>query len=73
MFRGGLKDGRGTLVFANGVLYEGRFRNDRIDGTGTLRLNAPVRGCEDGEWLVPINLVDIQRIHVKAGFDKGGL
>jgi hypothetical protein len=72
MYRGGLKDGRGTLVFANGALYEGRFRNDHIDGQGMLRLTNAVQDCAAGDWLIPVNMVDMERIHVKAGFDKAG-
>lgn len=73
MFQGGLKSGRGTLLFPNGALYEGRFRNDKIDGQGMLRMPNPVPDSKDGDWMLPISSInDMERIHVKAGFDKGG-
>ena len=33
-----MKDGRGTYTFPNGAIYEGRFREDRIEGMGTLNM-----------------------------------
>lgn len=73
VFRGGKKEGRGTLAFANGASYEGRFRDDAIDGQGMLQILKPVED-DMGGWMIPIQFQsDIERIHVKAGFDKGGL
>ena len=38
MFRKGRREGRGTYSFANGAVYEGRFRDDTIDGMGTFNM-----------------------------------
>jgi hypothetical protein len=49
--------------------YEGRFREDRLDGQGTIKVTSTVPGAEDGEKLIPIEIqADIRRIHLKAGF-----
>ncbi len=73
MWKGGKKEGRGSLIFPNGASYEGRFRDDRIDGTGTLLLPCPVPTTTKGEWLIPLNFQsDMGAIHAKAGFDKLG-
>ena len=42
MFRKGRREGRGTYAFANGAVYEGRFRDDAIDGMGTFNLPSAV-------------------------------
>jgi hypothetical protein len=39
IFRGGCKEGRGTFKFPNTAVYEGRFKNDRLDGSGTLKID----------------------------------
>ena len=38
MFKAGRREGRGTNSFANGSVYEGRFRDDQIDGMGTFNM-----------------------------------
>jgi hypothetical protein len=38
VFRKGRREGRGTYSFANGAVYEGRFRDDTIDGMGTFNM-----------------------------------
>ena len=74
MWRAGKKEGRGSLVFPNGASYEGRFRGDEIDGQGTLLLQKPVQGAENGSWIIPVQFQsDMGRIHAKAGFDKAGM
>lgn len=80
MWRAGKKDGRGTLKFVNGACYEGRFRDDKMDGTGTLTM---ARSCimhsetdSADKWtaLIPIGFQsDVQRMHLKAGFDQEGM
>ncbi len=42
MFRKGRREGRGTYAFANGAIYEGRFRDDHMDGMGTFNMPRPV-------------------------------
>mmetsp|Transcript_6831 Transcript_6831/g.9001 ORF Transcript_6831/g.9001 Transcript_6831/m.9001 type:complete len:748 (+) Transcript_6831:2-2245(+) len=71
-FREGKKDGRGTLIFKNKATYEGRFKDDRMDGTGTLKILEPVEDVNEGDYMIPVQLADIERIHMKAGFDKEG-
>ena len=34
----GKREGRGTVEFTNGAVYEGRFRDDRMEGQGTFKL-----------------------------------
>ena len=74
MWRGGLKDGRGRLVFSDGgAQYEGRFREDQLDGQGTLELLQPLPGTNKGDWVIPLDVnVDVARAHTKAGFTQGG-
>ena len=72
-WRGGKKEGRGSLEWPNGATYEGRFRDDKIDGQGALLVPRPVPLPEAG-WLLPIRLkADMARVHAKAGFDEDGL
>ena len=57
-----------------GALHEGRFRNDRIDGTGFLKMekNTPVKLAND-DVLVPIACkTEMRFIHLKAGFSENG-
>ena len=37
-FKNGRREGRGRYAFANGAIYEGRFRDDSIDGMGTFKM-----------------------------------
>ena len=68
-YKGGLREGRGSIKFSPGALYEGRFREDRIDGQGTIDVHESMPGAEEGEILIPIQIqADIRRIHLKAGF-----
>lgn len=74
MWKMGKKEGRGTLRFPNGAFYEGRFRDDLIDGQGTLEIKHPVEDATPGDWMIPLDIqVDVGRAHKKAGFDKEGL
>jgi len=41
------KEGRGTIRFTNGAIYEGRFKEDRMEGQGTMKMNGNV--CIRGE------------------------
>ena len=36
---GGRREGRGTIYFTNGAVYEGRFRDDAVDGQGTMKMS----------------------------------
>jgi hypothetical protein len=69
-FKAGLREGRGSIQFpGGGAVYEGRFRDDRIDGQGTLKILETVAGGEEGEQFIPIDIqADLKRIHLKAGF-----
>lgn len=68
-FRMGLREGRGSVTFTEGAIYEGRFRDDRIDGQGTLHISSVMPGAEDGEHLIPVQIqADLKRIHTRAGF-----
>ena len=68
-FKAGMREGRGSITFAEGAVYEGRFREDHLDGQGTIKVSSIVPGCEEGEKLIPIEIqADIRRIHLKAGF-----
>lgn len=52
-------------------MYEGRFKDDKIDGQGTIKISANVPGnAEEGEQLmVPLQIQsELWRIHMKAGF-----
>lgn len=50
-------------------MYEGRFREDAIDGQGTLKVSQRVPGANEGEFFIPIEMqADIRRIHHRAGF-----
>lgn len=43
MWAGGKKEGRGTITFGNGfAVYEGRFRDDCMEGQGTLKMSMNV-------------------------------
>lgn len=68
-YKAGLREGRGSIKFSKGASYEGRFREDRIDGQGTIQVSESMPGVEEGEILIPIQIqADIRRIHLKAGF-----
>jgi|LakMenE01Jun11ns_1017448.scaffolds.fasta_scaffold5795106_1 hypothetical protein len=41
-------EGRGKLLFANGLIYEGEFRNGKIFGNG--RCIAPGGGVFEKNW-----------------------
>lgn len=73
-FTRGKRNGRGTVGFTNGATYEGRFKDDEIIGGGTFSLPnvalSNVRGVD--QWLVPINIADIEHVHQKAGFTSFG-
>jgi hypothetical protein len=57
------------LTFSEGAVYEGRFKDDCIDGQGTLKLFKTVKGMEEGERAIPIEIqADMRRIHYRAGF-----
>ena len=80
MWRAGKKDGRGTLKFVNGACYEGRFRDDKMDGTGTLTMprscimHMETNSADKWTALIPIEFQsDVQRMHLKAGFDQEGM
>jgi hypothetical protein len=32
----GVKEGHGKLIYSDGAYYEGDFKNDRMEGKGTL-------------------------------------
>ena len=50
-----------------------RFREDRIDGQGTVKIEHAMPGVEDGEFFIPLEIQsDIRRIHYRAGFDGQG-
>ena len=57
MWRRGMKEGRGTLIFPNGAVYEGHFRDDVMDSgghTGTFTLSQPVTITHgEDEWMIP--------------------
>ena len=36
MMQGGMKNGYGRLVYPDGVYYEGNFKNDTLEGKGSL-------------------------------------
>ena len=78
-WRAGKREGRGAVKWPNGANYEGRFKDDKIDGQGALRLEKPVPLLEAGGggvrgWLVPVELkADLARVHQVAGFDDMGL
>jgi hypothetical protein len=74
MWRNGKREGRGTLSWPNGASYEGRFRDDQIDGQGTLEIPRPVPGAFEGEWIIPLeHKIDVARAHHRAGFGAGGM
>lgn len=69
------RESRGLLWTTVGAMHEGRFRNDRIDGTGFLKMtkNVPVV-LENEDVLVPIACkTEMRFIHLKAGFSEDGL
>lgn len=39
----GQREGRGSITFPEGAIYEGRFRDDRLDGQGTIVVIIRVR------------------------------
>lgn len=59
----------GTVKFAEGAIYEGRFKEDRFDGQGTLKVHQVVPGATNDELMIPIQVqADFWRIHLRAGF-----
>jgi len=57
------------VKFAEGAIYEGRFKNDHFEGQGTVKILKVVPGIKDDEIFIPINVqADFMRIHCKAGF-----
>ena len=72
MWKAGKREGRGNVTWPHGAAYEGRFRDDAIDGQGTLVLSQPTCSA-NGDWLIPINVQsDLTRVHLKAGFTREG-
>lgn len=68
-FKTGLREGRGSVSFVEGAVYEGRFREDKIDGQGTLHMTAIAPGVEPDEMMIPVQIqADLKRIHFRAGF-----
>jgi hypothetical protein len=54
---------------AQGAVYEGRFREDAMDGQGTVKINRALPGSVPGEIFIPFEIqADIRRIHYRAGF-----
>ena len=74
-FKQGLRNGRGSLTFVEGAVYEGRWKDDDATGQGTLKMTLScVPGATDDEMMFPIDIqTDIRRIHAKAGFNENGL
>lgn len=72
-FREGRREGRGTYEWPFGQQYMGHFAADAIDvaAPGTVLVSKPVP-TGDGEWQVPVAVLDLAKIHVKAGFDRSG-
>ena len=67
-----MRDGRGSVSFAEGAVYEGRFREDKLDGQGTCKISKVLKGIDD-EWIIPVDIqADMRRIHYKAGFGDEG-
>ena len=61
------------MTFTEGAVYEGRFRDDKIDGQGTLHIAAVTPGSDVGERLIPVQIqADLKRIHTRAGFGDEG-
>lgn len=46
----GSKEGHGKLTYSDGAYYEGDFKNDRMEGQGTL-FYGPQRPAYEGNWL----------------------
>ena len=42
MWLDGKRDGRGTIIFGNGAVYKGRFKEDGMEGQGTLKMDCNV-------------------------------
>ena len=75
MWSRGKREGRGTIQFTNGAIYEGRFRDDAIDGQGTLKITKTltVQSEEKGDFMIPVSFQsDLGHIHRKAGFTHVG-
>jgi len=72
-FRDGRRDGRGTYEWPAGQQYLGHFAADAIDvaapGTVVVPKTVPV-GAD--EWIMPVAVVDLAKVHVKAGFSRSG-
>ena len=49
-FRNGLFSGEGTLKFANGVVYQGKFKCGRYHGLGKIDMSAINQGQYSGQW-----------------------
>lgn len=64
--------------FPNGAVYEGRFRDDAVDGQGTMKIRQTVAvpketKDEKADFMIPISFQsDMGHIHRKAGFTVGG-
>lgn len=72
MFKNGMRDGRGSVTFPAGAVYEGRFKEDKMDGQGTCKILKVLKGVGD-EWMIPIEIqADMRRIHYRAGFGDEG-
>ncbi len=47
----------------------GRFRDDAVDGQGgVLHIPSPVKDATGECWYIPVDISDMPRIHLKAGF-----
>ena len=49
----GRKHGEGFLVWETGIVYEGYFENDKLQGKGRLQFYDPIKGCPnryEGDW-----------------------
>jgi hypothetical protein len=72
------------MYFTNGAVYEGRFRDDAIDGQGTMKMsrsmvvpseNDDEKNLEKSkkDFMIPVSFQsDMGHIHRKAGFTVGG-
>ena len=46
----GMKNGYGKIVYADGVYYQGNFKNDTLQGKGSL-FYGPQRPAYTGDWV----------------------
>lgn len=49
-FSCGMFSGKGTLEFANGVIYEGEFKSGRYHGLGKINMSSIDQGQYSGQW-----------------------